>query len=627
MTIPQSSDSKILQFLRENNPFEGHSITKSHHIWDDDFLDVPSINEHVSAEIFDAIELVRRNNATLGIVVVAPKGSGKTHLLSRVRHKLGQEGQGCFIYICEYGNLSSMRNQWLQSIAVSLKKPGASGATQWQELATALINKATNKDYKPSNIVTNFPKILAQYANVVDHFTNKIIQTFEIDDPYIARAIVWTLSRIHAPFAIRWLAGGELSENQSKVLGLPETDMDDIAAQAFAVARQILNLVAEVTIPVICFDELDGAESVSEDDEDLAGFTRAMAVASLEKDIFNGLKRGVFLTSTYANTYQKQLIDNLGLFIGVTDRIAAKRLDLKPLNSDTTVDLVRHWLNHFYQRHRIIAPHPLYPFEESQLRKFGGEFPTAREILQRCAKDLATEPVNPMEKLEKAYQDASVRIEDFEEDNQLIGQSLAHALKYLCGRTIEGVKIVAIDTKVKPYSRHKGTINFKITGEENGTTVKIGVAVIQHAHGKSVGSVIKYLNDLKAFGLTRGCMVRQKSLAAHWSIANQQSKILCEEQGGEWVTFKNEEILPLIALYRMADLVGLEEFSKEEFQQFIEEKCLVESNPVIREILSNPSGQVPTDVIREDLGLDLLLEQSVAVDSNIDAALELNLVM
>lgn len=623
MSTIQTQEQRIIQALQELNPFEGRTIVKSHHIWDESFTDVPSINSHVSDQIFDAIERCEKNNISIGITLVAPKGTGKTHILSRIRHRLKANDKSCFIYLCEYGNLTSVRTQLLQGIATSLRKPGSSGTMQWQELATALINKVAKKEYKPQNLVAQFPKLLIQNSQVVTTCTSKISQAYETDTN-IVRAIVWTLSKDHAPFAINWLAGRELSEVQSKLLGLPEIDVENRDTQSFNTAQQILDLIASYTVPVICLDELDGTELVSEEEEAMGGFTRAMVVASLGKDICNSLKRGVVLAATYDKTWREE-IRSVNATNSVEDRLAEKKLELNPLKPDDAVNLVTSWLKLFYEQNQLLPPQPLYPFEEKQIREYGDRA-TVREILQWCAKNIPTgQPVDPVKRLEKVYREVESTLEDFSEDNDLIAKSLIYGLGRLCEKTISGVTLKRIETEVKPSWKHKGFIQFKIIGEENKKPVRIGVAVAQHAHGKTVGATIKYLTDYKAFDLTRGCLIRRKAIPQHWQVANQGLANLCNKKGGEWISFKDEEVRSLVVLYKMLRNLDQEMFSSEDFEKFVNEKHPIDQHPLLCDILSDPSGQAPVDVIDEDLGLEDLPTQGAETDNQESGELELQL--
>jgi hypothetical protein len=624
MPVKDTQEKAILQALQELNPFEGNNIVKSHHIWDDAFIDVPSINASVSDQIFETIERSRKKNTAIGITLIAPRGTGKTHMLSRIRHKLKAEGDACFIYLCEYGNLSSVKTQFLNGIALSLRKLGRSGTMQWQELAVALLSKATKKSYRPKNVVAQFPEMLSQHSHAVEHFANKIVQEYEID-PYIARAIVWTLSPAHAPYAINWLAGCDLSEAQAKALDLPELDSDDRDSQAFNKATQILNLIASYTVPVICFDELDGTEIADEDAGMMGGYTRAMVVVSLGKDVCNSLTRGVILTAAYERTWKDEIKAMTAAADAVIDRLAEKHLELRPLKPDDAVNLVTTCLRSFYEENQLSPPHGLYPFVKSDIQGYG-DGATVRELLQWCAKNIPVGTFEPSKRLEQIYQKYESDLSDFEDNNDLIANALALGLEHLLGKTIEGVTIKKIETKVKPYSRHGGCIQFRVVGEENGSPLKIGVAVAQQAHGKTVGSVLKNLVDYKSFDLTRGCLVRRKSIQANWSAANKHRETLCQHQGGEWISFLDPDIKPLITLYNMHCDLDSDLFTPDDWRKFVDAKFL-EKNSLLLDILSNPSGCTPTGIMDEDLGFEEFLAQNPSMTSDNESELELTLAM
>ena len=623
----QSSEQKIIQALQEFNPFKGNTIIKTHQIWDDNFSDVLSINSHASDEILNQVTHANKNNVALGVMILAPKGTGKTHLLSRIRHHLKNEKLGYFIYMCEYGNLSSVKSQFLQGIASSLRKIGSSGVMQWQDLANSLISNAIGKPLQAQATVAQFPKILSQKPQVIKYFSDKILQANpDLDDPYIARAIVWTLSPAHAPFAINWLAGRELSEAQAKLMDLPEQQTEDHEVEAFSRTRQILDLIAAYGVPVICFDELDGTEAVDEENITIGGFTRAMVVASLAKDIYNSLRKGVILTSMYEKTWREEFQAAYSA-TAIEDRIAQKKVELIPLREEDTVLLVTHWLDKFYTSNNLQPPYALYPFSEDKLREQGKERPTVREILNWCGDNLPFgPPLDPMKVLAKLYQETYSSLEDFSDDNDLISNSLKFCFSHLIDRTIGSVKINGIIGEIRPKS-HRGSIQFKILGEESGNVVKIGVSIAQHSHGKSVGSVLKYLVQYGTFDLTRGCLIRSKSIASHWAVAQQHLSTLVNNLGGEWVSFEDEELKPLITVYVMYKQMDLETISKEDFYKFIDEHYALEKNTLIQEILSDPSGQSPTNVVDEDSELRRLLsESSSELSDGFDDLIELELI-
>ncbi|MBD2259656.1 hypothetical protein [Pseudanabaena sp. FACHB-2040] len=617
-----SSPEALNEAIQECNPFESNFVTKSYHVWDDNFLDLPCLHTHASESILEAIQKINSGqlqSGTVGFAILAPKGVGKTHVLSRIRHHLKRKGEGFFIYMCEYGNLSLIKHQFLQSLAFSLRKLGNQGVMQWQELATALVNLGMEKNLAPKQLIEQFPKALAKNPKVINHLTQKILQKCpDVDNPYIVKAILWTLSQAHAPFAVNWLAGRDLSEAQANMMDLPDLSKDDRDVEASNTARQVLALISYYTTPVICFDELDGTELADESDPMLGGYTRAQVVASLAKDIYNSLKRGILITALYAQTWREEF-QTISKSSSVKDRMAQKEIGLSYLKSNDVVMLVAFWLEKFYSERGLTPPHAVYPFEESQLREFG-DGAAVRDILQWCAQNFSSVKADPTEKLERIYQQVEATLDDFLEDNEKIANALAFGLQHLQGKTVEGVTLKELDREVYPRSKHSRRINFRILGEENGKEVKIGVSVVQDVHGKSVGACIKYLTLYKDFDLTRGCLIRSKSIKKHWQVANAGLEQLLGRQGGEWVSFKDEEIKPLLTLHKMSRELDRDFFTEADFHRFIDEKRPILKNPLIRDILSDPSGQSPQEVIDEDSGLGELLSGETAGTSDDEAS-------
>ena len=606
---------QVNQLIQSHNPFESHFIVRSHQVWDEDLPDAASLHEQASRTILEAVDKINSGqieSKTVGLAILAPRGVGKTHLLSRIRRQLKEKGNGFFIYACEYGNLSQIKRQFLQSLASSLKKTGHQGVMQWQELATALLNLATGKDYPANKLVDNFQQLMAQKPQLVSQITSRIAQKFpEIDNPYIIKAVVWTLSPAHAPFAINWLSGRELSDAQAQMMDLPNSSKEDKDLEAFNSARQILDLVGIYTTPVICFDELDGTESADEEDLMLGGFTRAQVVASLAKDIYNSLRRGVLLTAMYRETWKTEF-STITASGAIKDRIAHQEIELSSLKINDVILFIGFELDQFYSKHGLTPPHPFYPFEEQEIRQALSERPTVREILKWCAEHFRPGvQVDPLEKLEQIYQGIKDNLEIDLDDNLRIANAIAFVLQNLKGQTIEGVTILDIDREVKPKSRHGGFINFRILGEENGNSVKIGVCVMQGSHGKTVGAAFKYLTMYSQFDLTRGCLIRSKTIQDNWQVAITHRDILLNQLGGEWCSLKEEEVKPLLGVYTMMKAIDKSEFSDELLQKFLCEKLKIQNNPLICEILSDPSGQVPDEVVNEDDDLEQIISQAI----------------
>ncbi len=144
------------------------------------------------------------------------RGLGKSHLISRVQKHLQKDGSAVLVYMGECSNLDKVEQEFLHSLALSLRRTGARDVMQWQEIAAAVISEVYKKEFNPQALVDSIiparmAKTLAEGKQPLD-FINKIRGIInsakpELDDSYLIQALLWTLSKPHANFAINWLAG------------------------------------------------------------------------------------------------------------------------------------------------------------------------------------------------------------------------------------------------------------------------------------------------------------------------------------------------------------------------------------------------------------------------------------
>jgi hypothetical protein len=111
------------------------------------------------------------------------------------------------------------------------------------------------------------------------------------------------------------------------------------------------------------------------------------------------------------------------------------------------------------------------------------------------------------------------------------------------------------------------------------------------------------LIDYQKFGFTRGCLVRSKAIKSgtHGDTYRQQ---LINEKGGEWVNLRDKDIHPLLAINNIYRAHLEYEVSPEDVLEFIRQSNIATDNYLIREILSDPSGQIPDSIIDEDIALE-----------------------
>jgi hypothetical protein len=477
------------------------------------------------------------------------------------------------------------------------------------------VSKPNAKVYYPQELLGKFkagtPKQLKKW---VKDLTKAFLQAKSVNDPDIVKAIFWTLSDEQSLYAIKWLEGQELAKYKADELELPTQ------CQSFEAVLQILDLISEYKELVICFDELDTPDAY----DDISGLHISQIVAGLIKDLFQNLNRGLILSVMMP----PQWIDKIkklpgGVFTKVS--VQGNPIDLKYMDAESIVNLVSFWLDKYYERQNLIPPEPIYPFTQIQLSELGKGKPTAREVLKWC-KENCNPPISTGESpknsdisnpVELAFiKELEEDIGNYLEDNYLLADAIFFGFQSLIGQRVERVTVQEATDRVKIRGGKDDYINFKVIGKDNGKDVIIGVAVLQYAGGKGLGSGLKRLNDYQTFNLTRGCLVRSQSKKITSYMEQKYLVPLIKQQGGEYVPLKEDEIKPLLAIRAVHQKREVDYgVSEEEIFNFIAEKgaekMLGASNPLLKEILSDPSYQVPTDLIEDE---PVTVEESIMDD-------------
>jgi hypothetical protein len=607
-----SSIENLNVALLNQNPFAKPPFLNAGDVWGEELFDVETINAHASDAVFQALAQIRAGQyPTTSITISAQNGTGKTHVISRIRHRLQEHGGGLFVYANEYGNISQIKQGFQGILAESLGNIGRDGVTQWQELATAMANNAL-KVSKPNAKVFSSQKFLQEFKagtpkkikSWVKDLTRLFLQAKSVNDPDIVKAIFWTFSEDQSLFAIKWLKGQELAQYKANELELPSQ------CQSFKAVLQILDLISEYNELVICFDELDRPDTF----DDMSGLHISQIVAGLIKDLFQNLKRGVILSVMMPDTWNNRIKQLPG---GVSDKVSAygKPIELKYMDGESIINLVTFWLDKYYERQNLIPPEPIYPFSKIQLSELGKGRPTVREVLKWCRDNCQLPIVKPDDSnnvksicnpVEIAFtKELETDTRSYLEDNYLLADAILFGFQSLIGQTVERVTVQEATDKVKKRGGKDDYINFKVTVKDKGTDVNIGVAVLQYAGGKGLGAGLKRLNDYQTFNLTRGCLVRSQSKKITSYLEQKYLVPLIKQQGGEYVPLKEDEIKPLLAIRAVHQKREVDYgVSEEQIFNFIAEKgaekMLGASNPLLREILSDPSYQVPTDLIEDE---------------------------
>jgi hypothetical protein len=441
---------------------------------------------------------------------------------------------------------------------------------------------------------------------------------------------------------VEWLAGNPLDSETAQGMGLPNYADQDIVEKnsaAFSKLLKIVPLVSEYKTLIICLDEFD--DKVSD-----CGETNAQLIAEFIKNLHDNLEQSNFsqgitiISLMFESVWKDQLKNYFSLcartdVASVIDRMSTatkgEPLSLQPINGKSILELVSFWLEEFLYKPRQLKPHdPVYPFTTDQLEGIGKNKPTIRETLDWCYKEYKkiqeTIVKDPKEQYQLARQQTNkLDITDYLEDNDFLANTLKFGFEQLINQPLEGVS--ASGQKLKKViiesveSIDNKWVKFKLNGIENESKrFTIGVTVIQNQGATSVRHGLKQLVDYSKFGLTRGCMVRSPDKKIGKStLAYQRLEQLTTQLGGEQAPLHPEEIQPLIeiySIYQNCQSYGLTEEQVKEFSQ-----GEIADNPLLQEILSDPSGKIDEYTLDSDeliLLFDQFFEQEEQSDEDIN---------
>jgi len=605
------------QSRRPKNPFLESAIADSKDIWADDLVMFDELHNSAFHTIIDALREVK---GVFSIALTGSTGTGKTHLVARIRHHLRDQAYFIYVNADKVIHLDNFSSAFLKFVIDNLSRPSSSGVMYIQEIATALFNRALevaniNKRFQPQELTNEFNSRVKQNNHLVESIRSRIQKNNPAltGSTNLIRAILWTLStsgdNFLAPIALDWLKGEEISADDARIMKLPSGNEQGYLDRSL----QILRIASLYKPIIICFDELESNKA------DKSCRTTKEVVADFIYTLHNNLEsteltHPILILSLWIPQDWEQVlqVNKIGGVGGLKKRLCSyTRLGLQPisldrelLNEESGLRLVRLWLEKYE------ALGTTEPFEyvggETALRAFTKQRPTPRRLWEWCCqaweKHFANELSVPLydqfqERLETrfmALKDSSYP--ELMDDDHLISQILIFAFNHVIGETIENVQVQAITpTKNVDHDRFQ----FTIKGIENGKNVAIGVGVCQTSKIAMVNTMVRRLCEYEKYQLTRGCFVRSENRRITQTSQAYQNlqKLISAPLNGEFVKLNEAEIKELYALKLLAEENHEQPYPPDILADFIRQKSA--HNPLIKEILSDPSGQIPDRVVTQ----------------------------
>ncbi len=360
--------------------------------WADDFVDVDSINAHVTDHLVARVEAVRvaaprgsqelRSSSTL---ILGPAGSGKTHLFARLRKKCGE--RAAFVLVRPEVGVVPTARQMLAHVVDALQKHVLGTDKRQIDVVVGALLAALDGSERWPLVALDDLRASADREERVDQVLERLEEIHED----IAGCSSYLRRLLLLPFAIRqerhallqFLSGREPEEGQLRRLKLTRGLSDEDVVPSL----RALAIVAAFGAPVvILFDQLENL--VGDEGE------RIHAHARLYADLFDPPMRGLVLAQMALDReWQDRIRPRLGE--AERTRLESNMLSLALPSPEQRDALVREWgrrLGPDVDAGSFPFPFTLAAWKEWRVRHGA----TPRMLLLECRERLATGGAEPV---------------------------------------------------------------------------------------------------------------------------------------------------------------------------------------------------------------------------------------
>jgi hypothetical protein len=321
--------------------------------------DVPQIHQPVFELCHDLVEEVAHGAGSTCLLIYGEAGSGKTHLLSKLRAHLEQHSEAVFISVRLQTVAPRIWRHIRRALAVDLLRETAPDATRLDGL---LQRMGTAEEMKQ--------KIGLAYglATVLTNFRENRYRTY----------------------CAAWLRGESLPDSIIEKLGLAgeETEELSLEDQSNQTVLHLCRMLAPLPV-VFCFDQVEALETVPGDLDGLHAFGKA--VVDLHAELAN-----LTAISSMQSSFAVRLEEKLDRYI--FDRLSLHRAELHPLSWRQGLEVLRKRLDSEPEIARLRATQssklafnqglePLWPLRELAMKQLFGsaDLCTARRLIHQAA--------------------------------------------------------------------------------------------------------------------------------------------------------------------------------------------------------------------------------------------------
>ncbi|HYI07505.1 MAG TPA: ATP-binding protein [Thermoanaerobaculia bacterium] len=346
--------------------------------------DVRAINDEAFQKVLSTINDVRISRQSHGLLLSGQPGSGKTHLLNRVRRWVQQDEHAWFVYILPFTAPDRVYRDILQATAgdITRSAPETHGINQ---LAVAVARLFMSDVNAPIREIADWWRRVMDEHPAGDALANFLLRHLDIFvlplnlDSSVVRVVAQFLAGRNRAAARDWLLGRSLPDETLETLGVAFNLEEE--STALTALTTLIRLGSDFSTVVFAFDQIEGLQIDPDDRSGLLAYGHAATqLLALHENV-------AIITCA-----QVDFVGTLEQIVGLAlfQRVAERQQKLKLLSPAEAMTLVQRRLrtDADIEQVRVFekasGADPVWPLTRSQIDLLSIPSVSARRLLMGC---------------------------------------------------------------------------------------------------------------------------------------------------------------------------------------------------------------------------------------------------
>lgn len=368
---------------RGRDPFDNAIVSDA---WSALKGDVPTVHQDIYEQCTTRVHESWAEKQPKSLLIHGSAGSGKTHLLARLRSAMTTADEGpifCYVRLSTAPNM--IRRHLRRCLVNDLVRYDPGGMSQLDHVVVSALDNQLQigAPTPPGSLAARLEALRSETSQweVARGAFQNIAQRLQIDFNLARTCGYWLKGRRRAD-VVEWLTTGDLPDESRSAMGLTarvEEDADESPEQiAGELVNSLIRLITETRALVLCFDQIEALQTRPGDRDGFHAFGRMVS------DVFDLGLPTVFITCA-----QSMLLPAIKTHIPQPffDRLAQDERVLAQLSDQQARDLIRSRIDAWDESVSAARcqDDPLWPLNEEVLGRFMAEGDcTPRRLFSLC---------------------------------------------------------------------------------------------------------------------------------------------------------------------------------------------------------------------------------------------------